>query len=314
LLAYLFPGQGSQYVGMGRAFYTSYASARQVFDQADGILGIPITRFCLEGPAEALNDTVNTQPAVLATSVALLRVLQEQTEEEPAYVAGHSVGEFSALVAAGALSFPDGLHLVRERGCLMKEAGERSPGGMAAVLGLEREALEEVCATVSADSGGYVGVANDNCPGQLVISGTCAALEQAMALARTSGAKRVVPLAVSIAAHSPLMADAARQFRRSLDATPFAEPSIPVVCNATARTVTDPDGLREALAQQLTSPVRWTESVRWMVEQQVERFIEVGPKHVLSGLGRRIDRTIENSDVETMLSTAVAPSEEESKP
>jgi [acyl-carrier-protein] S-malonyltransferase len=313
LLAYLFPGQGSQYVGMGQALYASYASARQVFDQADNILGVPITQFCLEGPTEALNDTANTQPAILATSVALLRVLQEQTEEQPAFVAGHSVGEFTALVAAGALAFPDGLRLVRERGCVMKEAGERSPGGMAAVLGLEREALEEVCATVSTDSETYVGVANDNCPGQLVISGALASLEQAMALARTRGAKRVIPLAVSIAAHSPLMADASGKFRRTLDATPLAVPSMPIVCNATARPITDATRLREALAQQLTSPVRWAESVRWMVEQGVDRFVEVGPKNVLSGLGRRIDRTVESTDGETILSTFVASSEEESE-
>jgi [acyl-carrier-protein] S-malonyltransferase len=291
---------------MGGSFYASHASARQVYDEADRILGIPITQFCLDGPAEALNDTAHTQPAILTTSVALLRLLQERTETEPAYVAGHSVGEFSALVAAGALSFADGLRLVRERGRLMKEAGERSPGGMAAVLGLERDVLEEICATVSADSAGYVGVANDNCPGQLVISGTHAALEQATGLARTSGARRVVPLAVSIAAHSPLMADAADQFRRSLRTTPFAAPSIPVVCNATARPVTDPDELRDALGRQLTSPVRWTESMRWMVEQGVGSFIEVGPKNVLCGLGRRIERTVESADVETIFSTTLA--------
>ncbi len=291
--AYLFPGQGSQYIGMGRDFYDASPSAYAAFSEAERVLGFGLSQMCFAGPAEELNDTVNTQPALLVTSIAALRVLQERGLEPPAYVAGHSMGEFSALVAAGALTFEDGLRLVRERGRLMKRAGEKNPGGMAAVIGLERDALERICATVRQESGEYVGVANDNCPGQLVISGHKAALDKAMALAKEQGAKRAIPLAVSIAAHSPLMAEAAVEFRRALDATPFQRPTIPIVANATAGPLTEPDAIREALGRQLTSPVRWTESVRWMIAQGVTRFIEVGPKDVLTGLVRRIDGTAE---------------------
>ena len=210
--AYLFPGQGSQYVGMGRELYETYPAARDVFAQADDVLGIRLSMLCFEGPSEDLDDTVNTQPAILATSVAALRVLEGVELDRADYVAGHSMGEFSALVAAGALAFEDGLRLVRERGALMKEAGLRRPGGMVAILGLERRALEDVCAEARSETGDYAGVANDNCPGQIVLSGAESALKQAMAIARDRGAKRAIPLAVSIAAHSPLMEDAARDF------------------------------------------------------------------------------------------------------
>ena len=288
-------------MGMGRDLCDASSVARTVFAQADSILGIILSRLCFDGPPELLNDTVNTQPAILATSVATLRVLEEHGMEGPAYVAGHSMGEFSALVAAGALSFEDGLHLVRERGRLMKQAGERNPGGMAAVLGLEREQLEAICAAVREQSGEYVGIANDNCPGQLVISGALVPLERAMKLAKERGARRVIRLAVSIAAHSPLMTEAATEFRHLLDATPFLEPAVPIVANATARPLTGPDGIRDALGRQLTSPVRWTESVRWMIGQGVTRFVEVGPKEVLTGLLRRIDQTVERASTEELL-------------
>jgi [acyl-carrier-protein] S-malonyltransferase len=290
---YLFPGQGSQYVGMGRDLQAIFPTAQAVFDQADRILGIDLATLCFDGPSDLLDDTWNTQPAILATSIAALRALKERGIANPTYVAGHSMGEFSALVAAGTLSFEDGIKLVRERGRLMKQAGEQSPGGVAAVLGLEREPLEAICATAREQSGEYVGIANDNCPGQMVISGATSALEQAMELAKERGAKRAIRLAVSIAAHSPFMAEIAEQFRALLDDTSFHQPAVPLVANATARPLTDPDHIRDALGRQLTSPVRWTESIRWMIEQGATRFIEVGPKDVLTGLLRRIDRRME---------------------
>ena len=287
-------------MGMGRGLYDASSVARAVFAQADNILGFTLSQLCFDGPPASLNDTLNTQPAILATSIAALRVLEERGMGGPTYVAGHSMGEFSALVAAGALSFEDGLKLVRERGRLMKQAGEQSPGGMAAVLGLEREQVEVICAAARDQSGEYVGVANDNCPGQLVISGTVDALERALELAEERGARRVIRLAVSIAAHSPLMAEAATEFRRLLDATPFQKPTVPLVANATAGPLTDPDDIRDGLGRQLTSPVHWSESMHWMIAQGVTRFVEVGPREVLTGLLRRIDRTVERASTKEL--------------
>ena len=272
MYAYLFPGQGSQHVEMGRELYEASPAAREVFDQADSVLSISLSQMCFAGPEEVLNDTFNTQPAILATSIAMLRVLEERGVERPAFVAGHSMGEFSALTAAGALSFEDGLRVVRERGRLMRQADRQSPGGMAAIIALDRETVEEICANVRQRCGEYVGVANDNCPGQLVISGATTPLEQAMALCNERGAKMVKRLAVSIAAHSPLMAEAADEFRRVLGETLFSRPSVPVVANATAEPLTEPDEIRQAVGRQLTSPVHWTDSVRWMIAQGVTHF------------------------------------------
>lgn len=300
---FMFPGQGSQHVGMGHNLYTAYPSAREVFKQADGVLGIEVSRLCFEGPEEELNDTFNTQPAILTASIASLRALEEKGVANPAYVAGHSLGEFSALVAAGVLSFENGLKVVRERGRVMKQADDKSPGGMAAIIALDREVVEKVCAKVREETGEYVGIANDNCPGQIVISGTEAALGIAMAQAGEQGAKIVKRLAVSIGAHSPLMAEAAAEFRRILEATPFQPPSVPVVANATAGPLTDPDEIREAVAKQLTSPINWTDSMRWLIGQGVTRFVEVGPKDVLAGLMKRIDRSVERLTSEEVLGT-----------
>ncbi len=286
---------------MGYELYERFPRARDVFAQADDILGILLSELCFEGPSEALDDTVNTQPAILAASVAALRVITQHDTHAPAYVAGHSMGEFSALVAAGALPLEDALRLVRRRGQLMKQAGEQNPGGMAAVLGLERKPLEEACAAARQETGEHVAVANDNCPGQLVISGARVPLERASELAAARGAKRIVRLPVSIAAHSPLMREAAEAFKEELRTARFEEPHIPIVANATARPVTDLAAVRAVLAQQLTSPVSWTESVQWMVTQGVDRFVEVGPKNVLIGLLRRIDRSVQGLSTADLL-------------
>jgi [acyl-carrier-protein] S-malonyltransferase len=277
---------------MGHHLFEDYPVARHVYAQANETLGFLLSHLCFHGPSQALNDTVNTQPAILATSVAALRVLERYRPENPLFLAGHSMGEFSALVASGALSFKKGLNLVRQRGLLMQQAGERHPGGMAAVLGLERGPLERACATARERTGAYVGVANDNCPGQIVISGVMEALDQAITIAQEHGAKRAIRLQVSIPAHTPLMNEAAEAFRKALDDTPLRRPRIPIVVNATASPLTDPVAIRDALGQQLTSPVRWTESMKWMVAQGVDRFVEVGPKNVLTGLLRRIAPTV----------------------
>jgi len=303
-LAFVFPGQGSQYVGMGRALYEAFPEARKVFEEADVRLGYAISRLCFEGPEPQLNDTFYTQPAILTVSIAAWQAWQARGGPTPDFVAGHSLGEFTALVVAGALSFPDALGLVQERGRLMRWAGEQQPGAMAAVLGMERAALEAICAEASQETGEAVVVANDNCPGQLVISGGKAAVTRASELARSRGAKRVVPLAVSIAAHSPLMAPAVEPFRAALKATPFHRPRIPVISNVQARPLQgDPEDLWAELAQQLTAPVRWTESVQWMFENGVGAFVEFGPRDVLSGLIRRIApeaRTLRVEDPETL--------------
>jgi [acyl-carrier-protein] S-malonyltransferase len=289
--AFLFPGQGSQHVGMAHNLYTTFPSARAVFEQADGVLSMPLSRLCFEGPEEELNDTYNTQPAILAASVAALRALDEQGLGQPAYVAGHSLGEFSALVAAGALSFEDGLRVVRERGRLMKQADDRSPGGMAAIIALDREVVEKVCADAQEETGEYVGIANDNCPGQIVISGTETALEQAMAQAQKRGAKVVKRLAVSIAAHSPLMAPAQARFDRAIEAAEIKAPKIPIYGNVSARALRSAGEVRADLAAQLTSRVRWTESIQGMIQSGVTTFAELGSGSVLIGLVRRIDRS-----------------------
>jgi [acyl-carrier-protein] S-malonyltransferase len=291
-MTFQFPGQGSQKVGMGQDLCARSPAAAEVFAQADEVLGVPLSQLCFEGPPEALNDTVNTQPAILTTSVAALQALEERLGQ-PTFVAGHSLGEFSALVAAGTLTFEDALLLVQKRGQLMKEAGESNPGGMAAIIGLQAAQVDECCTQAREATGGYVGIANDNCPGQIVISGDEQTLQAGMEAMEAAGARKVVRLAVSIAAHSPLMAEAAAAFRQALEKIAIRPPKVPFVANATASALTNPDQIRGALCQQLTSPVHWTDSVRWMIRQGVTHFVEIGPGEVLTGLLRRIDRGTE---------------------
>lgn len=290
--AFLFPGQGSQYVGMGQDLYEAHPEARATFDQADKVLGFALSDLCFNGPEETLNDTINTQPAIFVTSVALLRALESNRLQAPGFVAGHSLGEYSALVAARAMDFAAGLQLVRERGRLMKEAGERSPGGMAAVLGLEAEVVNGVCRQARKEAGGVIQVANYNSPGQIVISGDFRTRDVAIELAKAEGAKRVVPLAVSIAAHSPLMECIADEFRQAVEAVEFRRPAVPVVANVSAVPLGSVEAIQEELVQQLTSPVRWVESVRYMIGQGVTGFVEIGPKDVLTKLMRRIDKSV----------------------
>ncbi len=289
--AFVFPGQGSQVVGMGRDLVEAFPAARETFEQADALLGFSLSNLCFNGPDEDLNDTINTQPALYVAGIAALRVLQTALPDaRPTFVAGHSLGEFTALAAAGALTFEDGLRLVRERGRLMKEAGEKSPGAMAALLGLESESVRDVCARASQQTGGILILANDNCPGQSVISGDDATLDIGLELAKAAGAKRAVKLPISIAAHSPLMESASGEFRQVLQATPFQAPIVPVIGNVEASPLNDVTGIRLELDQQLTHSVRWTESVQTMIAAGAETFLEFGSKDVLVGLIKRIDR------------------------
>lgn len=287
--AFVFPGQGSQALGMGRSLAEAYPAARQAFAQADEWLGLALSRLAWEGPEEALNDTLNTQPALLVHSAAALFVLQELLPGfRPAFVAGHSMGEISALIACEALSYPEALRLARRRGELMKQAGENSPGRMAAVLGLDIPTLDQLCAEASGPDG-VVQVANDNCPGQVVISGASAALERAIELAQQRGARRVRPLAVSIAAHSPLMISAQTAFNQAVQSAPLQAANIPLVGNVTALPLAAASEIRQDLQAQLTSRVRWTESIQEMHRRGITTYLELGNGSVLAGLIRRID-------------------------
>jgi len=280
-VAFVFPGQGSQYVGMGKDLLEQFASAKRVFEQADEVLGVSLTRLCFDGSEAELTDTINAQPAILTMSAAGLAVLKEIAGDKwrPAFVAGHSLGEYTALLAAGVLDFAAALRLVRERGRAMKEAGQARPGAMAAVLGMHAAALRAICAEV-----GEVWVANDNSPGQTVLSGQRAALERALQLAKERGARRTIPLAVSIAAHSPLMEPAAEAMALALERLPMVRASIPIVANVSALPITTPEEVRTELVRQLTFSVRWVESVQFMIAQGVRTFVEIGPKTVLKGL------------------------------
>ncbi len=288
--AYLFPGQGSQHVGMGHALYAHEPAARAVFDQADDLLGFSLSQLCFAGPEAELTDTVNQQPALFVTSIATLAAMQANGWEAPAFVAGHSLGELSALTAAGSLTFSDGLSLVRRRGELMKEAGRQNPGAMAAILALTISQIETICAEARHETGGAVQVANDNCPGQVVISGEEIALDKAMQLAQVAGARKVVKLPITIAAHSPLMQAAAVEFSAAIAATPIATPHVPVIGNVTAQPLDSAAAIRAELTAQLTGPVRWTETIGFLAAAGVNSFVEVGPGDVLLSLVKRIHR------------------------
>ena len=281
-IAFVFPGQGSQYVGMAKDLYDADPAARELIDRADAVLGFPLSRCCFDGPEDELRQTKNTQPAIFLHSIVASRKL---TGIRPAMVAGHSLGEYSALVAAGALDFEDALRLVRLRGELMQRAGETHKGTMAAVVGLAPGVVEEICRTASPE--GIVQPANFNSPGQIVISGSVAGVRRAMELAKQRGARLAKELVVSGAFHSPLMESARTGLKHALDQTVIRSASIPVYANVTAEPVTLGEEIRSLLVQQLTSPVRWEETVRNMARDGADRFHEIGPGKVLQGLIQR---------------------------
>lgn len=292
--AYLFPGQGAQAVGMGKDVFDAIPAARAIFEEADKALGFPLSKLCFEGPEETLTQTVNTQPAILTASIACLAASREALEKKglrPAFVAGHSLGEYSALVAAGALTFSDAVRLVRERGRLMQMAGDQRPGAMAAVMGMEEKALADVCKECGVE------MANLNAPDQIVISGTKEGIEKAVALAPTRGARRVVLLRVSAAFHSALMDPAVPGMRAALSGVNIAKPLVPVVANVTAQTLSDGPAILSELSQQIRSSVQWFRTIQYLKDQGVTRYIEIGPGKTLTGLAKRVHPEAETINI-----------------
>ncbi len=285
--AYVFPGQGAQFSGMGADLYEKYPQAKEMFDKADEILGFQISKIMFSGTDEELRQTKVTQPAVFLHSVVLAKVLGDNFK--PDMVAGHSLGEFSALVAAGAMNFEDGLRLVSKRALAMQKACEAVPSTMAAVLALPDEKVEEICAATE----GVVVPANYNCPGQLVISGEIPAVDAACEAAKAAGAKRALRLPVGGAFHSPLMEPAREELAKAIAETPFSKPVCPVYQNVSTTAVTDPEEIKKNLIAQLTAPVKWTQSVRNMVADGATAFVEVGPGKVLQGLVKKIEPSVE---------------------
>jgi [acyl-carrier-protein] S-malonyltransferase len=295
-IAFVFPGQGSQKVGMGLDLYQNFPAAREVFEECDRALDFPLSQLCFQGPEEELCQTIYAQPAIVATSIACLRAAAElHSEFQPSLLAGHSLGEYTALVAAGVLEFSDGIRLVRERGRLMHQAGVQQPGGMAAIIGLDESSLTQLCQEAGVE------IANINSPNQIVISGALEALNQAMQLARSQGA-RVVPLEVSGAFHSQLMKAAADELARIISELPFRAPEVPIVVNTTAQPATTAQEIKEELAQQLLHCVRWRHSVQYMIDHGVSTFIEIGPGSVLAGLIKRIDKGVQILNISDMSS------------
>ena len=319
-VAFLFPGQGSQSVGMGADVYTESSAARQVFETVDEALGFSLSNLCFQGPEDILRETINAQPAIVTVSLALLAALQESLSPDyswsyplvPSYTAGHSVGEYAALVASGAIDLRDAVILVRERGRLMHHEGTVCPGGMAAIMGMDETTLQQICQQATADSvanlpphahpgQGQVTIANFNAPGQIVISGEQDALALAMELAKVRGAKRVIPLAVSGAFHSPVMQPAAAGLAPAVAAADITNAAIPVIGNIDALPLTDAGAIREELTQQIASSVQWTRTIELLVSLGITTFLEIGPGQALTGMVKRIAKgttTLNVSNVE----------------
>jgi len=295
--AFIFPGQGSQHVGMGKEFYENFSVARRVFEEAEDSLRFSISKLCFEGPEETLKLTENTQPAMLAASIAALRVLETEKGITPQFSAGHSLGEYSALVASGALAFPQAIRIVRLRGKFMQEAVPVGEGAMAALLGMEREQVERLCEEVS--SGEVLTPANFNCPGQIVIAGHSKAVERAIEKVKQEG-KKAVLLPVSAPFHSPLMKPAGERLEKALEEISVNDLKIPVVTNVEAEVNILKERVKGLLVAQMSSPVRWEESMRKMGEKGIEKVLEIGPGKVLSGLMKRIDSRIEVGNLEDL--------------
>jgi [acyl-carrier-protein] S-malonyltransferase len=300
MLALLFPGQGSQEVGMGRDVCEASPAARAVFEASDRALGFALSELCFAGPEAELRRTEIQQPAILATSVALLRALEERAEPAPAFVAGHSLGEYTALVASGALSLESAVQLVHARGRFMQEAVPEGRGAMAAILGAEPEAVAESCAVAARETGLVVEPANWNSPLQTVIAGHAAAVERACAEARSRGARKAVALPVSAPFHCALMAPAAEKLAAELAGVRFAAPRVPVLSNVEAEPNADPARIPDLLRRQVTAPVRFTESVRRLAALGVERVLEIGPGRVLTGLAARIERGLARASLSSL--------------
>lgn len=293
-VAYVFPGQGSQEVGMGSDVYVHFASAREVFDEVDKVLGFPLSRLCFEGPEDELVQTINVQPAVLTTSIALLRAAEEASGQglpPPAFVGGHSLGEYTALVAANVLSLAEAVRLVRERGRLMHEAGRRRPGGMVAIIGLDQQVVEDICLFTGTE------ISNINSPGQVVISGSEDNLAKARRLAQLKGARRIIPLRVSGAFHSSLMEPAIAGLKDAISKFNFNPPTIPIVANVTAEPLTEAEAIKVELVRQIRHCVQWQRSIENIIDKGVTTFFEIGPGEVLTGLIRRISPGVQTFNV-----------------